>query len=109
MLNAVPTDVKRTVKATVITEYPDDVAPPGSCYIPPAEGWSPESFCFACPGCQQFGHIRVGNPKPEGSPSWKIEKGTREDPATLTLSPSIHCAGCCGWHGYLTDGVFKSC
>ena len=103
------TDPKRTVAATTLAEYPDAETLPGACYVPPAEGWSPESFCFACPGCAQFGHIRIGNPKPDRSPSWKIEKGHRQDPASLTLTPSIHCISCCGWHGYLTDGVFTSC
>jgi predicted RNA-binding Zn-ribbon protein involved in translation (DUF1610 family) len=63
---------------------------------------------FACPGCGQYGSIRCGHPKPE-SPSWDIEVGTLEDPRTLTLSPSINCVGCCGWHGYLRSGRFEAC
>ena len=108
--SALPVDVKRSVKATLLSEYADDVTAPGACYAPSGPGWEGvPMLLFSCPGCQQFGGIRVGNPKPEKAPSWKIEKGTREDPTTLTLTPSINCVGCCGWHGFLTDGVFQSC
>ena len=57
---------------------------------------------FHCPGCGQVNGIFYGEK------GWKIEKGDPEDPASLTVSPSIHCIGCCGWHGYLRDGVFQS-
>lgn len=103
-------DPKRTVAATVTPEYPDSPAAPGLCYAPPVGGgWSQPMLVFACPGCGQVGGIRVGEDKPEPSPSWKIEFGKREDATSLTLSPSINCVGCCGWHGYLTAGVFRSC
>ena len=103
-------DPKRTVAATVTTEYPTSPAAPGLCYTPSGPGWEgPPVLVFACPGCGQVGGIRVGEDKPEPSPSWKIESGKREDAASLTLSPSINCVGCCGWHGYLTAGVFRSC
>lgn len=107
---ALAVDPGRTVAATVLSEYPDDVTAPGACYAPSGPGWDgPPMLLFSCPGCQQFGGIRVGNPKPDRTPSWRIESGTREDATTLTLTPSIHCQGCCGWHGYLTNGVFKPC
>ena len=66
------------------------------------------SLIFACPGCGRIGSIRVGSPKPP-SPGWEIQAGDQLRPETLTLSPSIHCVGCCGWHGYLRSGVFVSC
>lgn len=64
---------------------------------------------IACPGCGKFGSMSVDVIKPTQSPSWQIVKGVKEDVTSLSLIPSINCTGCCGWHGYLTDGVFKPC
>lgn len=63
------------------------------------------SVLLACPGCGHVGCMRVGNPKPGASPSWAMTG----DPAAPTFSPSINCVGCCGWHGFLKNGVFESC
>jgi hypothetical protein len=100
-------DNKRTVAATLLNwkeaGYPDTGEPGQSCrYV---DG----HFMFACPGCGRWGGIRVGAQKPPESPSWAITEGSVDDPTTLSLSPSINCVGCCGWHGYLTKGVYKSC
>jgi len=59
------------------------------------------SYALACPGCGQLGG-------PNKGANWTVEAGSIEDPLTLTLRPSI-AKSCCGWHGYLTDGVFNSC
>lgn len=62
-------------------------------------------------GCPRTGNpcggIAIGHPdKPvQRSPSWRWD-GDIERP---TLTPSINCTGGCGWHGYLTAGVFKEC
>lgn len=65
---------------------------------------------FTCPGCGRFGQIMVGiSVKPISGPSWLLQTGNRLDASTWSLMPSIHCVGCCGWHGYLKDGEFKSC
>lgn len=99
------TDPKRTnVKAVLVDGYRDDLPPGASMYWKEAH-----RLQFACPGCGQFGGIRIGHPKPAESPSWDIVTGSPEDPTTLTVSPSIHCVGCCGWHGHLKNGVFVSC
>ncbi len=102
-------DTKRTVKATVAVhdDWPEYVAP-GECsiFIPTDVGCS---LMHGCPGCGKFGNITIGfSSKPE-SPSWLLTAGDKNDPATWTLAPSIFCKGCCGWHGYLTNGVFVSC
>ena len=53
-----------------------------------------------------------GGPAPyreEGRPLWRRTGDTFE---TLTLTPSILRRvekGGCGWHGFLTGGVFKEC
>ncbi len=99
-------DPKRTgVKALPVEKYVKDL-PPGAC-LP----WDAASgrLHFACPGCGQLGGINCGHPKPAQGPSWDIVGGKPEDPASLTLVPSILCQSCCGWHGYLRGGVFESC
>lgn len=60
---------------------------------------------LACPGCGKVSAMRVGNPKPAESPSWLVT-GEGEK---LTLDPSVNCRGCCGWHGFIRDGVCKRC
>lgn len=64
--------------------------------------FAPDFWLVACPGCGHISAMRVGDPKPEETPSWR-----RIDDDTL--KPSINCTGCCGWHGYLTYGNFKPC
>lgn len=93
------------VKAVKLPGYPDECdLKPGECHKV-----TEDFFGFACPGCGRWGGIRAAEVKPEESPSWKIEEGTLDDPNNLTLSPSIHCVGCCGWHGHLKKGVFVPC
>ena len=99
-----PVDPKRSGVRAVLREFRLD-ADPGDCIYHPEES----RLTFACPGCAQWGGVRCGHPKPAEKPSWDIVSGRPEEPDTLTLAPSIHCQGCCGWHGYLKDGVFESC
>lgn len=66
---------------------------------------TPQCLSFRCPcGCGHLRQIPVG-PGKVSSPAWTWN-GDREKP---TLTPSIACTRPCGWHGYLTDGVFKPC
>lgn len=99
-------DPKRTgVKASLIPwkEPPMDlvdgqwVGPPGAFIL----GTTIEHWNLCCPGCG-----KLGGPK-EGA-KWSITSGSFDDVTTLTLSPSI-AKSCCGWHGYLKNGVFESC
>lgn len=98
-------DPKRTgLKATpTVFELVDDLFPdyaePGSFEI--RTGF----VMLACPGCGHVSGMTAGYPKPGRSPSWEITG----DPTAPTFSPSINCVGCCGWHGWLRDGVFVSC
>ena len=103
-------DPKRTVKVTRGHDaWPDDgYATPGEVFVD-AEAVYKDHLLFACPGCGRMGSIRATHPKDVNSPSWDIISGKLVEPDTLTLSPSINCVGCCGWHGYLRDGVFVSC
>jgi hypothetical protein len=64
--------------------------------------FAPNFWLISCPGCGYVSGMRCGNPKPEKTPSWLVVNDQ-------TLYPSINCVGCCAWHGYLTDGVFRPC
>lgn len=68
---------------------------------------------FQCPcgTCNTESFIPFKNPI-SGGPPVEVRRDTwqrtGEDFETLTLRPSILRKSGCGWHGYLTDGVFKS-
>lgn len=62
-------------------------------------------FNFSCPGCGKFLAIPLF---PIQGTKWVVTAGSVDDVTTLTLSPSIHCIGCCGWHGWLQKGIFNS-
>ncbi|TPM41530.1 DUF6527 family protein [Mesorhizobium sp. B2-3-4] len=71
--------------------------------FPDEDGNQYLSYCCPC-GCGRLAPLLVGNGfKPAESPSWQWN-GSREKP---TLTPSINHIG--HWHGYLTDGVWRSC
>lgn len=71
--------------------------------LPDADGEQYMSWVCPC-GCGHQSNLTVGNGfKPADSPSWEWN-GSREKP---TLTPSIHRVG--HWHGWLTDGVWRSC
>lgn len=62
-------------------------------------GTDSSHWLLCCPGCGEVGSPRDGA-------KWTCEQGSFDDVTTLTLSPSI-LKSCCGWHGYLRNGVFK--
>lgn len=70
-----------------------------------ASGETPAGMIYVCPcGCGDHSAVQFSNFKHE-SPKWDWN-GDREKP---TLTPSILRTAGCRWHGYLTDGVFRSC
>lgn len=100
-------DLKSRVEATLLKEedIPGEQEPiPGGCFH-----HTPGRLLFGCPGCGRFGSIVVSSPKNPISPSWDLVSGNLDDPKSLTIAPSINCVGCCGWHGYLRNGVFEPC
>lgn len=99
-------DIKRTIEA----KQSQDEYPYGeSVFLEPGLCWSLNHMLgFTCPGCGCCGAISVSNP-PKQEKSWLIVSGDLSNPTKLTLSPSIHCISCCGWHGHLTNGIFVSC
>ncbi len=67
---------------------------------------SPAGINFICPcGCGEIGRVNFALPGQEGGWSWN---GDLDKP---TVQPSVYFnRGRPGeWHGYLTDGVWRSC
>lgn len=62
---------------------------------------------FMCPcGCGDRSPIRFRQDANDSErPCWNWD-GNESSP---TLTPSLHKTSGCGWHGYLTAGVFKEC
>lgn len=109
-MNRPAVDSQRIVAATLKTDeapvsrYDD----PGVCRVLFTEAGEPASLVLACPGCGEVSGMSVAVlHKPDVQPSWVITAGERADPRTWTLTPSINCVGCCGWHGFLVRGVFQ--
>ena len=78
--------------------------PPGSAMW--CRGLDGKIAClhFTCPcGCGEFGSVPVA--PGYGGHMWNWN-GNETEP---TLTPSIQKLGACRWHGYLTDGEFKTC
>lgn len=72
----------------------------GSYYLPSMDE---KRILLICPcGCKGFMNLRVGEQKPNESPSWQLT-GTLDAP---TLRPSIRDMGGCRFHGHLTDGTW---
>lgn len=59
-----------------------------------------------CPGCGAPGSMAIRPTTPgESHPSWEMTGF----PEAITLKPSINCVDCCGWHGWLTNGIYSKC
>lgn len=105
----VEVDPKRTgVNATSIKfSQPPMEAPEGRWYGPPGAMIPIQDddhglgHLICCPGCGSLG-------SPKDGAKWSVVSGSLQDVTTLTLQPSI-ARSCCGWHGYLRNGVFESC
>jgi len=64
-----------------------------------------QGMAFTCPECGQEGWIPFTIEGVVSNHKWDWN-ASKEKP---TLKPSLLSTGCCGWHGYLTDGVFNKC
>ncbi len=92
------------VAVTLVDSIVADDAPAGAIKFYEAQDYKPAGFHFQCPcGCRSVGGVRVA-----GDRSWEWN-GSRDKP---TVRPSVllydadrqpH------WHGWLTDGVWRSC
>lgn len=66
----------------------------------------PSGLHFVCPcGCGAVLGIAFRNPDGQTGPLWQWN-GSRDKPST---TPSVRRIGGCEWHGYLTDGEFRTC
>lgn len=105
-------DTRRTVPARMVDDLdvPGDDGPGCMLALNAREDGGPcPGYLFACPGCGQHSGLYLHPPDP-GTPRWRVTAGSAERAEGLTLAPSIHHAvASCGWHGYLTGGVFVPC
>ena len=85
----------------------DDLDNPGDFILITNQAGEVVGMVEKCPcGCGELGSISFDVPSRTGcGPKWKWN-GNRDKP---TLTPSIKRTVGCLWHGYLTDGVFRSC
>jgi hypothetical protein len=110
------TDPRRTVHLRIVADLeapdgrPGDVIPFRASTSPDAMPWA---LGILCPGCGSASLLPLTRPEsaPTTHPVWTVTGG---DPRTsiVSLAPSIHhtkALGGCGWHGYLTRGVFSPC
>lgn len=92
------------VKAVLVDSIVADTAPAGAVKFFNGEGHEPLGFHFQCPcGCRKVGAVHVAGQKAWG---WN---GSRTE---ITVSPSVLLYGDDmqpHWHGWLTDGVWRSC
>lgn len=87
---------KRNAPARLVDSIIDATVP-GSFKL--WTGIDNRGMTFVCPcGCGGLGGVSFG----DGRWSWN------ESVEAPTVSPSIHQLNC-GWHGWLTDGVFLEC
>lgn len=80
----------------------DDVKQPGDYWM----SHERSTLAMCCPGCGTV-HAMQLRPLREGQrgPSWTCTI----DGDGITLHPSVNCIGCCGWHGWLKQGVWRHC
>jgi len=87
----------------------DDLKEPGDFILTSRIGIEADTgLLFVCPcGCGEFGGVSFDVPEADGlsGPKWTWN-GDRDRP---TIASSIRRVGGCGWHGFLNDGVFRSC
>ncbi|OHV85966.1 DUF6527 family protein [Ensifer sp. LCM 4579] len=86
--------------------HEDASSQPGSFFVDDPDPGGVQILWYRCPcGCGAAGVLRVGNGfKPAiDKPSWSWN-GSIEAP---TLTPSVHHIG--HWHGFLTEGEWRSC
>ena len=92
----------REVRARLVAVRP---SAPGEYDFPSRDQkGEPKRFRFVCPcGCGDLAIIGLTHGDGvNAGPHWTFD-GDREKP---TLTPSIHQLRC-GWHGYLTAGIFR--
>lgn len=88
------------MKARLVIDIRAQGAQPGDIELRRYDDGQIGGYAYRCPGCGQEDWLPVD----DGTIGW-VQTGTPETP---TLRPSILHRPC-GWHGYLTTGVFAPC
>ncbi|MHB1085084.1 MAG: DUF6527 family protein [Thiobacillus sp.] len=88
------------MKARIVTDIRAQDAQPGDIEFRAYPDGAPGGYAYRCPGCGQEDYLNID----DGTHGWALT-GPTDSP---TLSPSILHRSC-GWHGYLTAGVFAPC
>ena len=95
-------DVRRTVPVRIVADV--DLNPqPGNLEPRYLDGVL-HGFGYVCVGCGLASYLPV---KPEAPSGWSVVAGNPSTGEGLSLMPSLwHQWERCGWHGFLTAGVF---
>lgn len=92
------------VTASYCDNIDDVVAKPGAFEFYSHKDRDIAGMIYCCPcGCGRLGSLQFRPATREDAASWEWN-GSTEKP---TLNPSVHHVG--HWHGWLTDGVWRSC
>lgn len=92
------------VTAVLVDNIVADDAPAGAIKFYSTQDHTPAGFHFQCPcGCREIGRVVVAGPG-----AWEWWNGSREKPS-VRESVALATKGVPHWHGYLTDGVWRSC
>lgn len=101
-------DPKRTgVKARKIDEFVFDAEPGWMMPTTMGDEGKTTGFTIACPGCGVWGAMSFVAYDGFTNP-WRVTGGSVEDVTTLSVMNSL-LMHCCGWHGFLKNGIFESC
>lgn len=87
------------MKAEVYTDYDlfEADSKPGSVFMADGDGDRPWLH-HHCPGCGLRTGLRLYGPN---HPFWVLDSKPGEP---ISISPSVHHSGGCGWHGFLKNG-----
>lgn len=92
------------VKATIVDDIDNHADTPGAMDFCATLDGEEAGIGFVCPcGCGRQGFLPTQSST--SGPRWDWN-GDRSAP---TLTPSVLQVGGCQWHGYLTDGEWRSC
>jgi hypothetical protein len=82
----------------------DGYANPGECWATHRVDGTQHGLAIACPGCGVVHSVAVGV-QLSLRETWTVVAGDLRDVTTLSLSPSLTFS-CCGWMGWLKQGIF---
>lgn len=91
-------------RAVIVDDIDHHNETPGAVEIRSYPDGRVGGLAFICPcGCKREGYLPVETNTP--GPRWDWD-GNHERP---TLTPSVLFRGGCQWHGFLTNGEWRTC